>query len=301
MKFINSVIAQDETAAVDTVYTWDLPVSPLSHLIVTHKCLNSAAIEATKFEIENFIKKIEVLYKGASVLSLSGVELDTYNAFTLRNLPILLNQVATDNGVRALTLIVPFGRKLFNPKECNPETKKGELQLQITTNSAAATPNTDGHMLQIEAVELPEASPTQFVKVTTLTKTPTATGLHDVNLPTGNKMIGVGLHATTVPIGTTWTKSISYVQLLVNNVEYDYAKANWEALHGMLINKIGHREPYDLDADHDHYLDAALLDFDPLGDDSYLLDTAPMASLKLRIYADVADAILLHPIEIVAV
>lgn len=301
MKFINSVIAQDEAAVVDTVYTWDLPVNALSHIAITHKFLNAAAFECTKYEACNFIRKVEVLYKGAAIASLSGVELDTYNAFMLKNMPILLNQVAAINSVRAVSLLIPFGRKLFDAVECFPATKKGELQLQITTNTAASTPNVAGSMFQIEAVELPEATPKQYVKVTTLSKTPTAVGLHDVDLPTGNRILGIQMHATSVPIGIAWTKSISYVKLLVDNSEYDYAKSNWETLHGMLINRLGHREPYDLDADHDHYMDAALLDFDPLGNDDYLLETAGMASLKLRIYADIANGILLHPIELVTV
>lgn len=301
MKFINSVLALNETVTKNTVDTWDLPVSALSHIILTLRALNAAGFECTKYELENLISKVEVLYRGAAIISLSGVELDTYNALLFRNLPILGNQVAAINSVRTLCLVIPFGRKIFDAVECFPSTKKGELQLQITWNTAAATPNIGTPQIQIETVELPEATPKQYVKVTTLTKTPTAIGLHDVDLPMGNKYIGIGLHATSVPIGIAWTKSISYVKMLVDNVEYDYAKANWESLHGMLLNKIGHREPYDLDADHDHYMDAALLDFDPLGDDSYLLDTKPFASLKLRIYADIADLILLHPIELVTV
>lgn len=299
MKFIHSVVAQDETITKDTVVTWDLPVNALSFLILTIKCLNAAAVEATKYEIENLLKKVLITFKGTSVIDLSGVELDTYNALTFKNLPILGNQVATNDAVRTLALIVPFGRKLYDAAECFPATRRGELTLQITFNTAAATPNIDGGMIQIESVELPEAKPGQYVKVTTLTKTPTAVGLHDVDLPIGNEYIGVQMHATTVPIGIVWTKSISNLRVLVNNSEYNYAKTNWESLHGMLLNRIGHREPYDLDADHDHYLDSALLDFDPLGDDKFLVDTKGFASFKLRIYADIANLILLHPIEIV--
>lgn len=299
MKFIHSVVAQDTAMANDTVYTWDLPTNPLSHLILTIKGLNKAGFECTKYELESNISKVEVLYKGAAIISASGIELDTYNAFLLKNLPILLNQVAVINSVRALTLVVPFGRKLMNSKECFHATMKGELKLQITTS--AATANFTPSYLQIEAVELPEATPENYLRFTTLDKTPTAVGLHDVDLPIGNKFVGIQLHATSVPIGITWNKSISYVKLLANNVEYDYAITNWESLHGMLINKIGHREPYDLDADHDHYLDAALMDFDPIEGEDYLLDSAGLSSLKLRIYADVADAIIIHPIELVPV
>lgn len=301
MKFIHSVVAQDEAVVKNTVVTWDLPVNPLSHLILTIKALNAAAFECTKYELENLLKNVLITYKGTSVVDLSGVELDTYNALIFKNLSVLGNQVAPINSVRTLSLVVPFGRKLFDAAECFPSTRRGELVLQITFNTAAATPNIGTPQIQIEAVELPEAKPTQYVKVTTLIKTPTAIGLHDTDLPIGNRYIGIGLQATTVPIGITWTKSISYVEMLVNNSEYNYSKSNWESLHGMLINKIGHREPYDLDADHDHYMDAALLDFDPLGNDEYLVDTKDFASFKLRIYADIANAIKIHPIELVRV
>lgn len=299
MKFIHSVIAQDEAAAFDTYFNWDLPVNPLSHLILTIKCLNIAAVEATKYEIENFIRNLTISHKGTSIIDLSGVELDTYIAQVFKNLPILGNQVATIDGVRTLCLPIPFGRKLFDAKECFPKSNKGELTLQIRTNTAAVCPNITGCMFQIESVELPEATPANYVKVTTLTKTPTAVGEHDINLPIGNKLIGVLMHATSVPIGAVWTKSISNIKMLIDNIEYNFSRTNWESLHGMLINKIGHREPYDLDADHDHYMDAALMDFDPLGDDSFLVNTAGVSNVKLRIYADIADQILIHPVELV--
>jgi len=45
----------------------------------------------------------------------------------------------------------------------------------------------------------------------------------------------------------------------------------------------------------------ALLDFDPLNDGSYLLDTAGRARVHLRINADVADAIRIIPTELIDV
>jgi len=301
VKFIHSVVAQNEAVVKNTTKSWDLPVNPLSHLIITIRALNAAAVEATKFEIEDLLKKVSIDYRGITILDLSGVELDTYNALTFKNLPVLLNQVATDDAVRALTLVVPFGRKIFDPEECFPGSRRGELTLHITYNTAAATPNIDGCEIQIESVALPEATPKQYIKNTTLTKTPTAVGWHEIDLPIGNQLIGIGLHATTTPIGISWDKSISQVKVMADNDELDYTLTNWESLHGMLLNKIGHREPYDLDADHDHYLDSALLDFDPQGDSKFLIDTKPFARFNLAIYADVADQILVHPIEIVKV
>ena len=45
----------------------------------------------------------------------------------------------------------------------------------------------------------------------------------------------------------------------------------------------------------------ALLDFDPLDDGSYLLDTKGRARIHLRITADVADAIRIIPTELIDV
>jgi len=295
MRFIHSSIAKDEAIVASAVTTYELPVNPISHLIFTLKCLN-VTDEATLAEILERIEKIEVLYQGAAILSLNGADLYALNMLLHHDVPMLANQVATDDATRWLSLILPFGRKTFLPEECMFATHRGELLLQITASATEAA--ADGLIYQIESVELPEAKPAHHLKVTTLTKTPTATGEHDVDLPINNDYVGILLYGTTKPTSTIWTASFDWVKILANNEEYDYAHSYWESLRGDMINRVGHRQPYDLTIDNDVLAHYGYLDFDPREDKNFLMETRGLSDLTLRTSADVADAIRVLPVEL---
>lgn len=282
MQYNRSVIAQNTAIVASQVITLDLPVNPLSHLMLNLQGLN-VTDEATLAQILSRMSKIEVLHRGASIISMSGADLHAMNAIMLGNMPVLTNQIATDNATRNVTLILPFGRSLYNPKECFPATRKGELQLQVTFS--ATETEIDNLVLQVEAVELFGATPEQFLKITTLTKTPTATGDLDIDLPINNRIAGIGLFATTVPTSTATTKTINNVKLLADNKENMFSLANWESLHGEILNRVGHREDYDGSADNDDISKYALMDFSPKNVDDFLLDTKGFANLKLRVNA----------------
>jgi len=297
MRFIRSVITQDKAITASDVTTIDLPVNPLSHIDFTLKYAN-VTNETTLAEALERIDKIEVLYKGAAILSMSGADLYALDCVLLKKRPYRLNIAATDGHVGAITLIVPMGRKLMNPEECFPATKKGELQLQITDSGTETA--CDTIIYQIETTELLGATPKRHLKATTLSKTLGATGLADLELPKGNKYAGILVYGTTIPTTTAFTATLDYIKLLLDNVEYDYAKANWETLHGNLAQKID-SDAYVAaaagDSDLAHY---ALLDFDPYEGSDFLVDTAPPASVKLRYNDGVGDAMRAIPIEIAA-
>lgn len=297
-RFIHSVIAHDEAATDGGVDTWELPVNPLSHLILTRRCLN-VTDEGTLDEILETIDKIEVLYQGAAIMSFNGADLFALNHVLFHDQPFLSNQVDTDDATRWLSMVIPFGRKTFLLDECFHATHRGELVLQISDSGTDTA--VDNRAWQIEAVELPGANPQRHLKVTTLTKTPTATGEHDVDLPINNDYVGVLLKATTKPTGTSWNASFDWVKLLANNEEYDYAQSYWESLRGDMINRIGHRENYDGSADDDDIALYAYLDFDPREDRNFLLETRGLSDLTLRTSADVADAIRVLPVELPAI
>jgi hypothetical protein len=166
-----------------------------------------------------------------------------------------------------------------------------------------------------------DAKPTRFLKYTTITKTPTATGDHDVDLPLGNKIAHALLFGTTVPTAASFNASIGQLRLLLDNVEHYYARTNWETLHNEMQRRLAESSQSSV---HQHlentagayaqnsttddnnsnvgFFDSyAFLDFDPLDDGSYLLETAGRARCHLRITADVADAIRIIPTELIEV
>lgn len=315
-EFLRSVLAQDETIVVSSTVTYDLPVNPLSHILFTLKFANDTAtignydvLAAALAQISN----IEVLFKGSAIISASLTDLAVLAARMFKWGPGQLNLAETDNDVRAVTVPILFGRKPFMQDECFPAVRRGELQLRVTY--AAAQTGIDTPIAQIETVELLDAAPTRFLKYTTISKTPSATGWHDVDVPIGNKVLGALFFGTSVPTGASYNSSFGQTKLLVDNVESYYAEANWETLHNELMHHIDWRY-----YEHFHSVDAAgvgredtlgqqedaslidnyaVLDFDPMKDSEWLLETDGRSRVHLRINADVADAIRVIPIEIV--
>jgi hypothetical protein len=297
MQIIRSVLLQDEAQTAGTVKTLDLPVNPLSHIVFTFKCLN-VTDEATLAEILARITKVEVLYKGAALLSLSGADLFALNCVLFGKVPILTNRVATDDATRAITMYIPLGRSIYNPAECFKATKKGELQLQITLSSTETA--CDGVIYQIETVELLGATPDKYMKVTTLSKTPAATGDVDFDLAIGNKLAGLLVFSTTVPTSTSWTTSADKLKFLIDNVEFMIASMNWESLHGNLLSRLGYFGGIGAAAGDDIVVKYGLIDFMPNGGDDFLVETSGKSSVRLRVTAGDTNIIRVLPIELAA-
>lgn len=322
MQFLRQVLIQDESQAASTTRTDDLPVNPLSHIALTLRALNDTGT-LTDYTVVSallgFITKVEVLFQGSAIISGSLDDLARLMGVLIGRGPRAPETTTVNNQIRGITVIIPLGRKPYMPMECFPAVRRGELRLQIT--SGAATTGIDTVTLQAETVELLGASPKQYMKSTTIAKTPSATGDHEVDLPIGNMLAGALLFGTTVPTTTAWTASINQIRLLVDNVEAYYANANWESLQGELaqrtqansqqsehvhVSDVGAAytqwQDTDLNAvNTDFYNNYAYLDLDPRNDDAFLLDTKGRARISAKINAGAADAIRIMPVELVQV
>jgi len=298
MEFRRSSILRDHTMATEHIEE-DLPIEPLSHVIFTMDFFN-ATDEATLIEALGFINKITVSKLGVPILSLESEELYAQNCYLFERRPVFSGKLGTDNLNRTLTLMIPMGRRLYDPAECFPATKKGELTLDIDTTVPATT--LDDANVNIEVVNLPGASPRKYLKSTRMTvSAPGATGDNDVGLPMGNKIVAICMRLTTWLTAATHTLGVDMVHLIVNNSEAIYQAAKIHSLIGDLANLY--------DTQHGAIAAQGLiqppqcvfLDFDPLKNDEYLLDTAAMESLKLRLEMGIDEATYLSLYELVNV
>jgi hypothetical protein len=322
-EYLKSVLVQRQALTVSTSPTpWDLPVNPISHILFTLINDNDTGTLDNYKQLVGIlaqITKLEVQYKGQAIISLNGADLAMYSML-VRQKPLgQVNMLNVTNKMRSLTIPIPFGRRSYDPNECFPATRKGELKLAIDVG--AAVTGIDALNVSIETVELPEAAPTQFLKCTTMSKTPTATGEHDVDLPLGNRIMGIMMFATEAIVETigSETPDIGDVKLLRDNKEQFIAKTNWETLHNEMLSDrfpssgiynqehvhlSGAATPTDSDAGQrsgnfpENYI---YLDFDPLNDDQYLLETEGAGRLWLRINAEEVTAIRIMPIELMGI
>jgi len=318
-EFIHSVLAQNEAVTAGTVISYDLPVNPLSHIYVTLRFQqNKANVQMDWDNVDAMISKIEVLYKGSAIYSSNGSDLEALDGMLLGFVPWINNRLGDDNEYTFFTFLIPLGRYLYHPAECFPRSIRGELILQITY--ASSFTDIDGVSAQIETVELPDATPNRFLRVTTLSVTPTAAGEMDVELPIGNVLAGVLFFGTTVPLVDTNTQTLTYSQLLIDNMRHYFSHTNfetWRQLAGHMFRPMTEHgyHIHQLDgAAYAQYMDTSVVkyrndrsiqhlwwDFDPTRDGTYLLNTQGASDIIARIYAGDTNALRVLPCELVAV
>jgi len=298
MEFIRSSLLKDHTTTTEAKKI-DLPTNPLSHLVISIDGYN-VTDEATLAEIIAFINKVTVTHSGVAVIDIESEDLYGVNCYLFKRRPILTSKIATDNAARCLSLIVPFGRRIFDPSECYPACKKGELTLTLDTTVPSAS--LDNSTLNIEAVELVGATPSQFLKTTQLVVVaPGATGDNDKELPIGNKIVCVQIRMTTFPGASSHTYGVDVAKIMVNNKEFGYTAARAHCLIGDMINRIDN-QPGDIAAQGEIQPDNIVwLDYDPHGDGQWLLETEGKSSVKIRMTMGVNEATTLTIMELVSV
>lgn len=236
MEFIQSIMAHDEAVTLGTVVTYDLPVNPLSHILINiigeHKALDASFV-ANPFNICDVFKKIEVLYKGSAVYSMTGKDAVAAGVFVNGFETWDVNSQEIENAHWTWTVLVPLTRILYSPVECFPRTTRGELILQITYDNGDNVHYWDDFVVQIETVELPDASPTQFIKQTTLSLTPTASIPFDLSLPIGNPISELVVYQWAVQSGVDVRSAADKMEILVDNKNHFYPESFVESLQNM--------------------------------------------------------------------
>jgi hypothetical protein len=296
MEFIHSRLISDRTAATE-LFSKDLPTNPISHLIFSMEFYN-ATDEATLAEVLAFINKLEVSKSGNTIFSLCSEDICGLNQYLYKSHPILTANVATDNETRSISLIVPFGRKIFDPKECYPATKKGELTFYMDITIPATS--CDNAVINVDCIELPEATPERYLKCTSKTiAAPGAVGDNDVDLPIGNDIMALQFRMTTFPATSSHTYGVDNARILINNKEKGFASSRAQCLVGAGIFKQS-ALPRDIAA-FGNILPANTiwLDFDPQFDSNFLLQTAGVSSAKARLTMGVNEATYMAIYELV--
>lgn len=317
--FLRTVVIQNTTISADGQVVRDLPVNPLSMILVTLRAAMAAAdVTTTLASLYGLIDSLAVRFRGQDIIR-----------GTLRDLAMLNSIVAgahpwgyrtQDAATEVVTLTVPicFGRRPFSVVECFPAVRRGDLTLEL--NADIAEGNLDSLALQVETVELLDETPERYLKYTSSGQTFSTTGEEVVRLPIGNPLLGVLLFGTTVPTAAARTATWERLRFRLDHVETAYAQANWDSIHGELARQ--GLAMNDFVAEHQHrYTGAAAgfanslqqqratdcvenygyLDFDPMKDGSFMIVTAGRADVEIVRQAGTADAARFTPVELVEV
>lgn len=298
MEFIRSNLVQELTISTG-VLTRDLPTNPISHLIITLGAFN-ATDEATLAELLAFINSVQVTNSGQTIYNLQSEDIYAQNVKLFGNYPILTGKLAADNETRSLTLIIPFGRTIFDPNECLFGAKKGDVTLRVDLTAPATS--ADNGIINIEVVELPDATPARYLRsVLKVVSAPGATGENEVDLPIGNLLVGCGIRMTSIPTTAAHLYGIVDARLLVDNLERGYASANTKCLQGEGIFYRDGQHSSIAAQGINQVENVVWLDYDPVGDGNYLLDTAGASRVHLNLDMGVDEATNINIMELVAI
>lgn len=322
-RFLRSIVSDVQTLTASADITpVDLPVNPLSFLVLTINAEVNGAQEVQDDAVSivhhlGMVTDLSVRHRGENIIqgSLSDLAMMTY----------LLTGVAPwgreftygDNTFTSRSVLLPFTRKPYWHEEAFPATQRGNLRFHMSAGAALGV--YDVFQWALEAVELIEDNPSQFLKYTTLTRALAATGRQKVPLPIGNDLLGALLFDPTDETDATETYAFGKVKILKDNVEQYYATANWEALAAdmairapALHTAFGHthvQAAADTGVGGDGHRNAdrppiqyGYLDFDPLKDGSFALETAGASALDLDMDSDVnSGTVRILPVELVKV
>lgn len=322
MRYLQSIVRPLTAWVASTaVGPFDLPVNPLSLLLlrlqITNTNPNALAVYSAIDEIIDAVTSIIVKHKGENIIQGSLRDLVVLNLLLGKRLPGWDRLTNASGGIRSLVFPLGFSRTEYDPMECFPATSRGNLTLEMTRGADPAS--LSAMSFSIEAVELIEAQPKQYCKYVTQAQT-AVVGQFDQSLPIGNPLLKILFFDTALATLTTATSSWGQVKLLKDNVEQYYPLSDAQTLAGMLATQLGslpegwpsHVHSYDDGgaievADDAHSLVSTgwrgyfAMDFDPLGDGSYALETAGAADVKVRAVGTSATATRTLPVELVSV
>jgi len=321
--FLRTVLVQNRSEIADRTFQEDLPVNPLSLILVTLRGdIDTVSIDEPLADFYSIVPSLGVMFRGQDIVRGSLQDLAVLNAMVTGQTP--WGSKVQDAAAETWSLTVPiaFGRRAFDEKECFPAVKRGDLRLEMTLD--ASVNDLDLLSLQIETVELLDADPERFLKYTTGGITFASTGQENVRLPIGNPLLGVLLFGTTIPTGAVNTATWEQIRTKLDNVEMGYARTNWETLMGESNRRMRGNDHWL--SQHAHRVDSttatdafvtslspirsgtqgvleryAYLDFDPNKDSSYMLETAGRADVVIQRDAGTADAGRFIPVELQSV
>jgi hypothetical protein len=322
-RYLRSIVSdfQTLTASAD-ISPVDLPVNPLSHLILTLALTKNVAAAATglgrvMLPILQQITELSIRHRGENIIQGSLEDLVVLNLLLHGQPPAVGETAQADNEIQFVSIPLSFARKLYAHDEGFPATQRGNLRFHMTAGAISSL--YDAASWSLEAVELIEDEPATFLKYTTMTRALSATGRQRMPLPIGNEILGLLLFDPSDETDLTNSYAFGKAKLLKDNVEQYFAESNWENLRESLErrapgfrNMFGHTHPHaaadtttaeESQATADRApIQYGYMDFDPLNDGSYSLETAGAASLDLDLNSDVSSGtIKALPVELIKI
>jgi len=323
MRYLHSTVQPLTTIATGASITpLDLPVNPLSALLLRFSVTRTAPTALLLYDaiddLVTAITGVRILHKGEQIVAGALRDLMLVNAACMNAFPGYSKLHPVGAAVDSIVFPICLGRRMYDPRSCFPATTRGNLVLQMDT--AAFPAGYTALQLEVESIELTETDPSEYVKYVTQART-AVVGQFDAALPIGNPLLGILLFDTAIQTLNTDVSSWGTIKVLKDNVEQYHPLSDFQTIAGMMQAAMFGQ--FAIHAGHVHKFVAAdalssmtdgaaelintstrgygYLNYDPLKDGGYQLETKGSADLKIRGNGGSATAVRYLPVERVMV
>lgn len=311
---IHSVAIQNQDPSADAILNFDLAVNPLSVILINLRPLNDTGTTANYTAwletISSAINRVTIRHRGASIISMTGADAAVMAAMRHGSVPWMANPSLTNNDRILATLPIFMGRGPYDPVSCFPASRAGELTMELDVDVAAT--GYDDLQFTVETIELLGANPKEYERKIQLSRTFSATGLNDIDLPVGNLVRGALLFGTTPFTGASPAPTWGRISTIADGVAIGYSATDFEVLHGLQALLGIALPPYSthihVEADSGGPTEIpqeegviwgnhAYLNFDPLKNDTLSVDTSKLSRFQIRSDVGTANAVRVVPVE----
>lgn len=325
MNLLHSIAVQNQDQGADGVFTHELAVNPLSVILICLRPLNNTGT-LTNFDIYldvcDSINRLSVLHRGQSIISMTGRDAALLSYLRHGCVVPQNNPNDANNDRRCVVLALFLGRRAYDPFSCFPATRSGELILELDLDDAEG--GYDDLQYTVETIELLGAKPREWERKVQLTRTNSATGLNDLDMPVGNVIRGILLFGTTPFTGAAPAPSWGRISTVMDGVQIGYSATDFEVAAGLqalrgiglpgydahahrfedtagAVSDVRTNAPGPIDVYSGGFENYAYLDFDPLMDDALSIDTKNLSRFQVRADVETADLVRAIPVERVLV
>lgn len=324
MAILRQVLVPRTAEGAAAVRTRFIPPMPLSHLVFTVIGDMAASFDPQTRDtlLIDTINRLTVFVEGDAVVSVRPQELMMLNHHQWMHQSQSFNQESTNATHRtAASLLIPFGRKMYWPEECLPAFAPGQVELQYDLPAVPAAMAT--RTIQVDAVYLPDAQPTRWVRYRDIVRATNVVGfVNDLSLPVAHQLVAILLRGNTPANASASLGTIEQIRILGDDRDVVVQQSDWYSLwadspfragtrwidpHDHVENTAGaytqnaetRYEQFDSTATDIVSPLFAFLDLDPNHDGAHLLDTTQFNTLTLRVDAGQTDEIRIVPINLV--
>ena len=208
-------IVDEYTPTSNSEEYFRLPTFALSYLnIAVRRTQPAANTDLTVADMVDFITRLSVIVRGASVFDASGREAFVVGSLLYcKNLPFLKRPISAATSRHIANIYVPFSRKPLMPTSGIKPVALGESILYMRFGTVPA-----GTSLTIAAVGWRENSPEWTVRVSKYTQSVSATGQGDLILAPVGPILGF-IFREDNPKETADTSILDELKFLIQGVE----------------------------------------------------------------------------------